>query len=143
MVSRPALWEFLLVTRFGENPIHFSSLNSTALKALYVKKSRTTVPAVQMGVGKEIRQSPVPLAGVQIGVVFCALQAVHLGTRYLVHEDMVNSTFGQILLLKDVCWLDLNASFHVGALMHCYCAMCNAVQWMSLPLSAFSMHVCM
>lgn len=52
MVSRPALWEFLLITRFGEDPIHISSLNSTALQALYVKKSRTTVPAVQIGVGK-------------------------------------------------------------------------------------------
>ena len=46
------------------------------------------------------------------------MQAVHLGTQYLVHDSFTNSTYGQVLLLKHVCWLDINATFPVSALFH-------------------------
>lgn len=44
------------------------------------------------------------------------MQAVHLGTQHLTHEQRADSTFGQVLLLRSVCWLDLQAKFYVG---HC------------------------
>ena len=54
----------------------------------------------------------------QLKVVTSALQAAHLGTQYLTHNSFTDSTFGQVLLLRHVCWLDINAKFHVGALFH-------------------------
>lgn len=55
MVSRPALWRGLLVTRFGEHLLReSSSFDTAALRALYIKKSRTIVPALEIGVGTDI-----------------------------------------------------------------------------------------
>ncbi|KAL3143693.1 hypothetical protein ABBQ38_002487 [Trebouxia sp. C0009 RCD-2024] len=76
------------LTRFGEDALRDnSSFNSAALRALYIRKSRTIVPALEIG-------------------------AVHLGTQHLTHEQRADSTFGQVLLLRSVCWLDLQAKFY-------------------------------
>ena len=57
MVGRPELWEALLITRFGEDSLHSIIMDSTALRAVYVKKSRTTIPALEIGVGTDVRCS--------------------------------------------------------------------------------------
>ena len=33
---------------------------------------------------------------------------------YLVHSLMADSTFGQVLQLRSVCWLDISVSFRVS-----------------------------
>ncbi|KAL3134153.1 hypothetical protein ABBQ32_008570 [Trebouxia sp. C0010 RCD-2024] len=114
MVSRSRLWQSLMVTRFGEDALLVnSSFNSAALRALYIRKSRTIVPALEIGVGTDSRH-PQQLSKALMIVLL--MQAVHLGTQYLTHEHRADSTFGQVLLLRWVCWLDLQAKFYVG---HC------------------------
>ncbi|KAL0045593.1 hypothetical protein WJX82_010845 [Trebouxia sp. C0006] len=63
------------------------------LRQKYVQLSRQIVPALEM-------------------------QAIHLAKantptdpQYLVHKAMAGSTFGTVLHLRDVCWLDISASF--------------------------------
>ena len=67
MVGRPELWEALLITRFGEASLQSSSLNSTALRAMYVKKSRTTLPALEIGVGTDVKCSQLSWQMYQLG----------------------------------------------------------------------------
>ncbi|DBB16925.1 TPA: hypothetical protein ACH3X3_014038 [Trebouxia sp. C0006] len=97
MVNRPALWQSLLVQRFGQLTADrlfqtTTRLSVLDLKQTYVQLSRQIIPAPNM-------------------------QAVHLnpGTSpqsgYLVHMRMTGSTFGTVLRLRSVCWLDISASF--------------------------------
>ncbi|DBA75504.1 TPA: hypothetical protein ACH3X1_010755 [Trebouxia sp. C0004] len=98
MVNRPALWQSLLVQRFGQLMADqmlqtTSHLSVLELKQTYVQLSRQIIPAPEM-------------------------QAVHLAEantrtdpQYLVHMAMADSTFGSVLRLQSVCWLDISASF--------------------------------
>ncbi|DBB16924.1 TPA: hypothetical protein ACH3X3_014037 [Trebouxia sp. C0006] len=98
MVNRPALWQGLLVQRFGQLTADQLFQTTTQLSMLdlrqkYVQLSRQIVPALEM-------------------------QAIHLAKantptdpQYLVHKAMAGSTFGTVLHLRDVCWLDISASF--------------------------------
>lgn len=88
LVNSPALWRNLILKRFGhtEEIQSVDNLSVPQAKAVYACLSRTLVPAI-------------------------SIQAAHLGDRYLMHSHMVNSTFGRVLELRTVCWLDISVSF--------------------------------
>lgn len=96
MVNQPALWQSLLVQRFGQLTVDqlfqtTTHLTVLDLKKKYVQLSRQIIPATEM-------------------------QAVHLAkantrTQYLVHMAMADCTYGSVLRLQKVCWLDISASF--------------------------------
>ena len=48
---QPALWQGLMITRFGEDPVQQGgSFDVAALRATYEHRSRLTIPAVDIGV---------------------------------------------------------------------------------------------
>ena len=69
------------------------------------------------------------------------MQAIHLGSQYLVHEVFANSTYGQILRLKSVCWLDIHANFYVSNLDLCNeencCTKCNTMSMQGVPAGEY------
>lgn len=113
---QPALWQGLTITRFGEDPVQQgSSFDAAALRAIYRHKSRLAVPAVDIAV--EHAAAIQVCAKQHVSQISMTLQAIHLGGQYLVHEVMADSTYGQILRLKSVCWLDIQAEFHVSYML--------------------------
>ena len=128
MVNRPALWQGLLVQRFGQLTADQLSQTTTQLSVLdlkqkYVQLSRQIVPALEMQVFLKhqlcIWTCLLSRSAENISTVFC-IQAIHLAKantptdpQYLVHKAMAGSTFGTVIHLRDVCWLDISASFQV------------------------------
>ena len=48
---QPVLWQGLVITRFGEDPVQQgSSFDVAVLRATYMHKSRLAIPAVDLGV---------------------------------------------------------------------------------------------
>ena len=128
IVNRPALWQSLLVQRFGQLTADQLSQTTTHLSVLelkqkYVQLSRQIIPASEMQVLLRrqwcIWRCLFSRSARNIYTVFC-IQAVHLAKanthtdpQYLVHKAMARSTFGTVLFLRSVCWLDISASFQV------------------------------
>ena len=112
-----------MLTRFGVDALQPGhTCSAAALRATYAKNARLTVPAVDIAVGSDAmmmlalqqsRQAPQRLRKTRTDS-----QAIHLGSQYLVHESFRDSSFGQILLLKSVCWLDIQTGFHVSHVFH-------------------------